>query len=188
MEALRTHDIGEGGDEHMESAMTDIDNEKTGMDLTERYVGPNAWWIANLLSHRVRFQDGWFWTTASCHSLRDDGLAFRQRPDGNGIDVRCHTGGCSPEMATDALSWQIGWPIRNSYEPLEEPVDGFWWIRHWPRWRFELYGAAALAFSVPLLLGHDVEAAVISYLCFSVGAGLTLWHQTRRRSWRFRRR
>ena len=187
MEALRTHDIEEGGDRHMESALTDIDNETTGKDVTERYVGPNAWWIANLLSHRVRFHDGWFWTTASCHSLSDDGMAFRQRPDGNGIDVRCHTGSCSPEVAADSLGAQIGWPIRHSYEPLEEPVDRLWWIRHWSRW-IELYGAAALAFSVPLLLGHDIEAAVISYLCFSVGALLTLRHRTRRRAWRFRRR
>ena len=64
--------------------------------------------------HRVRFHDGWFWTTAVCHSRRDDGLAFRQRPDGNGIDVRCHTGGCSPELAADALGGHAGWPIQSA--------------------------------------------------------------------------
>ena len=49
MEALRTHDIGEGGERHMESALTDT-NEKTGMDVKEVYVGPSALWIANLLA------------------------------------------------------------------------------------------------------------------------------------------
>ena len=186
MEALRTHDIVEGGDEHMESALTDI-HGRMGMDVKEVYVGPSALWIANLLPHRVRFHDGWFWTTAVCHSRRDDGLAFRQRPDGNGIDVRCHTRGCSPELAADALGGHAGWPIRSAYEPLAEPVDRLWWLRKWPRWRIELYGMAVLSFSVPLLLGHGPEAAALSYICFSVGAWLTVRHLTRRRAWRFRR-
>ena len=57
--------------------------------MTERYTGPSAKRIADLLSHRVSFDRGWFWTTtAICHDGRSDGLAFRQRPDGEGIDVR----------------------------------------------------------------------------------------------------
>ena len=44
MEALRTHHIGEGGDMHMESALTDIDG-KIGRDVKEVYVGPSALWI-----------------------------------------------------------------------------------------------------------------------------------------------
>ena len=64
--------------------------------MTERYTGPSAKRIADLLRHRVSFERGWFWTvTAICHGGKSDGLAFRQRPDGNGIDVHCHTGGCS---------------------------------------------------------------------------------------------
>ena len=46
--------------------------------------------IADLLPLRVS-EKGWFWDTAVCHGAQSDGLAFRQRPDGNGIDVRCHT-------------------------------------------------------------------------------------------------
>ena len=66
------------------------------VNMTERYTGPSAKRIADLLPHRVSFERGWFWTTtAVCHGGKSDGLAFRQRPDGDGIDVRCHTGGCS---------------------------------------------------------------------------------------------
>ena len=184
MEASRRSGIERGG--YMESERTDICGE-VGVDVTERYFGPNAWWIANLLSHRVRFERGWFWTEAFCHGGRSDGLAFRQRPDGNGIDARCHVGNCSPEMAADGLGAQIGWPIRNSYEPLAEPVGRLWWLRGWPRWRLEWYGVAALAFSAPLLLGHGLEAAILTCLCFSVGSWLTGRHLTQRRSWRFRR-
>ena len=187
MEALRTHDTEEGGERHMESASTDIDREDELDDGTDQYVGPNAWWIATMLSHPVRFEQGWFWTTAFCHSRRDEGLAFRQRPDGNGIDARCHTGDCSPELAADGLGGQIGWPLRGptAYEPLAEPVDRFWWLRDWPRWRLEWYGVAALAFAAPLLLGHGLEAAILTSLCFSVGSWLTGRHMTRRRSGRF---
>ncbi len=62
--------------------------------MTERYIGPSAARLADLIPHRVSFDRGWFWTTAAiCHGGRSDGLAFRQRPDGEGIDVRCHTRG-----------------------------------------------------------------------------------------------
>ena len=87
MEALRTHRIDEGGDMRMESALTDIDG-KIGRDVEEIYVGPSALRIAKLIPRRVNFSQGWFWTTTEiCHDGRSDGLAFRQRPDGNGIGV-----------------------------------------------------------------------------------------------------
>ena len=63
-------------------------NEQGGTGMAEQYTGPSAMRIANLLGHRVSFERGWFWTTtAVCHGGKSDGLAFRQRPDGNGIDV-----------------------------------------------------------------------------------------------------
>ena len=72
--------------------------------MAERYAGPSAKRIADLLSHRVSFARGWFWTTtAICHGGRSDGLAFRQRPDGEGIDTRCHTGGCSAGVVITEL-------------------------------------------------------------------------------------
>ena len=72
--------------------------------MAEQYVGPSAMRIANLLPHRVSFERGWFWTTtAICHGGKSDGLAFRQRPDGNGIEVKCHTGGCSAGVVITEL-------------------------------------------------------------------------------------
>ena len=72
--------------------------------MAEQYIGPSALRIASLLPHRVSFERGWFWTsTAVCHGGKSDGLAFRQRPDGNGIDVRCHTGGCSAGVVITEL-------------------------------------------------------------------------------------
>ena len=71
-------------------------NGKGGMDMTDRYAGPSARRIADLLPHRVSYERGWFWTTSTiCHGGWSDGLAFRQRPDGEGINERCYTGGCS---------------------------------------------------------------------------------------------
>ena len=67
-------------------------NGEGGMEMTERYTGPSAKRIADLFAHRVSSDRGWFWTTtAICYCGRSDGLAFRQRPDAEGTDVRCHT-------------------------------------------------------------------------------------------------
>ena len=172
MEALRTHDIGKGGEKHMESALTDIDG-KTGRDVKEVYVGPSALWIAKLVPRRVDFREGWFWTTTEiCHEGRSDGLAFRQRPDSNGIDVRCHTGGCSREVAMAGLETAIGLAIRNAYDPLAEPVDRLWWLTEWPWERLAWYGTAALVFAAPLLVGLGLQAAILNCLCFSAGSWL----------------
>ena len=108
---------------HMESALTDIDG-KIGRDVKEVYVGPSAPWIANLIPRLVSFSQGWFrMTTEICHEGRSDGLAFRQRPDGNGIDVRCHTRGCSRDVAMAGLETATGLSIRNAYAPTGRPVD-----------------------------------------------------------------
>lgn len=184
MESLRTHDIGEEGDSGLERG--DISGEER-MNVTERYVGPSAWHIAEAISHRVSFDGDWFWTTAFCHSTMAEGLAFRQRPDGSGIDVRCHTRGCSREIATDALGGQIGLPIRNAYETMPEPVDWLWWLRKWPMWRIELHAVAALAFSAPLLLGHGLVMAYLACFCFIAGCWLTSRNLMRRRTGRSRR-
>ena len=89
--------------------------------MTEQYVGPSAARIANLIPHRVSFERGWFWTTtAICHGGKSDGLAFRQRPDGNGIDTRCHTGGCTAGVVITELEVLIGLPIWTAYEPVQD--------------------------------------------------------------------
>ena len=161
-----------------------------GLDVAERYVGPSAWWIAQRLSHPIRFERDWFWTTAACHvGAKGDRLAFRQRPDGNGIDARCLDGGCSPEVAADVLGSQAGWFVRGptAYEPLCPSVDCSWRLRDLPWWRIAWYGAGVMAFIAPLLLGHDLEAAILSYIGFGVGSWLTDLIHLPRRAKRFRR-
>ena len=117
---------------HMESALTDIDG-KIGRDVKEVYVGPSALWIAKLIPRQVSFSQGWFWTTTEiCHEGRSDGLAFRQRPDGDGIDVRCHIRGCSRDVAMAGLETATGLSIQNAYAPTGRPVDRLWWLKHWP--------------------------------------------------------
>ena len=89
--------------------------------MTEQYVGPSALRIANLLPHQVSFERGWFWTTtAVCHGGKSDGLAFRQRPDGNGIEVKCHTGGCSAGVVITELEALIGLPIWTAYAQVTD--------------------------------------------------------------------
>ena len=161
-------------------------NVGEGLAVKERYVGPAAWWIANRLSHPVRFEGGWFRTAAVCHGGESDGLAFRQRPDGNGIEALCLSGDCSPEVAADVVGGQAGSFVRGptAYEPLFQPVDRLWWLTDWPRWRIALYGAAALSFAVPLLLGYGPVVGAINYIGFSVGSWLMaklIWQPRRRR-------
>ena len=172
MEALRTHDIGKGGEKHMESALTDIDGQ-IGVDVKEVYVGPSALWIAKLVPRRVDFSQGWFRTTTEiCHEGRSDELAFRQSPDGNGIDVRCHTRGCSRDVAIAGLETATGLSIRSAYAPMDRPVGRLWWLKHWPWERLAWWGTAALAFAAPLLVGLGLQAAILNCLCFSTGSWL----------------
>ena len=103
--------------------------------MTEQYTGPSAKRIADLLPHRVSFERGWFWTTTAIrHGGRSDGLAFRQRPDGEGIDVRCHTGGCSRGVVLTHLESLVGLPVWTAYEPVSDaavkaPEKWPWWKR-----------------------------------------------------------
>ena len=64
---------------------------------TQRYTGPSAGRIAKLIPHGVGFERGWFRTaTAVCHGGNEpDGLAFRQRPDGNGATPAAARGATS---------------------------------------------------------------------------------------------
>ena len=133
------------------------------MELRARarqYTGPSAGRIASLIPHAVAFEQGWFQTSAVCHEGDEpDGLAFRQRPDGNGIDVRCHSGGCTRGQIVTAIEGLIGLPIWTAYEPLAETAAHAP-RRRWPGRRIALGTAAALLLTAPLLLGHGVETAV----------------------------
>ena len=154
---------------------------------TERYTGPSARRIADLLPHRVSFDRGWFWTTAVCHGAQSDGLAFRQRPDGNGIEVKCHTGGCGPGVVITEIEELVGLDIWTAFESVSDararaPEKRPWWKRP----KVVAAGVIALVVAAPLLT-LDLELFFLNL--FGLGImGLLLWRfMPRRRARRFRR-
>ena len=165
-------------------------NGEGGAHMTERYTGPSAKRIADLLSHRVSFERGWFWTTtAICHGGKSDGLAFRQRPDGNGIDVRCHTGGCSAGVVITELEALVGLPIWTAYEPVRDaaakpPEKRPWWKR---QRGLGADGGRPLVVAAPLITG-DVELFVLNLVGLGTGALLLRRFMPRRPVGRVRRR
>ena len=142
----------------------------------QQYTGPSAGQIAALIPHPVALERGWFRTsTAVCHEGDEpDGLAFRQRPDGNGIDVRCHTGGCTRGQVVTALEGLTGLPIWTAYEPVSETAVAPPGKRRWPGRRLALVAGAALLLAAPLALGHGLETAAANVAALGVvGALLT---------------
>ena len=141
-----------------------------GTDMAERYIGPSARRIADLLPHRVSFERDWFWTTtAICHGGKSDALAFRQRPDGEGIDVLCHSGGCSTGLIVTELEALIELPIWTAYESVGDeavkaPVKRRWWKRP----KVLVAGVVALLVAAPLLLGLGLETTILNL----VGLGI----------------
>ena len=170
----------------MDESRTQTD--EGGTDMNERYIGPSALRIADLLPHRVSFERGWFWTTtAVCHGGKSDGLAFRQRPDGNGIDVRCHTRGCSAGVMITELEVLIGLPIWTAFEPFSDaavkaPEKRPWWKRP----RVAVAGMIALVIAAPLLTG-DVEVFFLNLVGLGIGALLLRRFLVRSTVRRFRR-
>ena len=156
--------------------------------MTEQYTGPSAMRIANLIPHRVSFDKGWFWTTtAICHGGKSDGLAFRQRPDGNGIDVRCHTGGCSPGVVITEMEVLTGLPIWTAYAPVSDasakaPEKRKWWQRK----RVVVAGVIALVVAAPLITG-DGELVFLNLVGLGIGWLLLRRFLVRRTVRRFRR-
>ena len=146
-------------------------DETRTQDRTEQYVGPSAMRIANLLPHRVSFERGWFWTTtAVCHGGKSDGLAFRQRPDGNGIEVKCHTGGCSAGVVITELEVLIGLPIWTAYAqvhdaPVKAPEKQQWWKQR----RVVVPAVIALVIAAPLLT-LDLELFFLNLVGLGIGA------------------
>ena len=136
----------------------------------ERYTGPSAGRIAELLPHRVSFDKGWFWTKAVCHGGYSDDLAFRQQPDGNGIEVRCHTGGCGKGVVITELEALIGLPIWTAYTlvtdvPVKAPEKRPWWKQR----RFVVPAVVALIVAAPLLT-LDLELFFLNLFGLGVGA------------------
>ena len=141
--------------------------------MAQRYTGPSAARIEGLIPYEVDFERGWFrTTTAICHGGDEPfGLAFRQRPDGNGIDVRCHTGGCTRAHVITAIEGLIGLPIWTAYEPVQSPPAAAR-VTRWVKRRLPFWGGAAVMLALPLLLGHGVEAALLNGAAFGVAVAL----------------
>ncbi|MCY3572279.1 MAG: hypothetical protein OXH19_13200 [Chloroflexi bacterium] len=154
-----------------------------------RYVGPSAARIGELIApaQRVRFERGWFWTAALCHESDQDQLAFRQRPDGDGIDVRCKSAGCPREEIIRSLEQAAGESIWSAYtteprpsaarQPQVGETDG-------PdrtgrtggrSWRLALAPFAVLLLAAPLVFGHGLEVAALN--AFGLGWAGWLGHR-----------
>ena len=146
-----------------------MDGSRT-QGTAERYTGPSALRIANLLPHRVSFERGWFWTsTAVCHGGKSDGLAFRQRPDGNGVDVRCHTGGCSAGVVITELEVLVGLPIWTAYEPVRDAaVEAEAKKPWWKRKKVVVAGVVTLVVAAPLLT-LDLELFFLNLFGLGIG-------------------
>ena len=148
--------------------------------MAEQYTGPSAMRIANLLPHRVSFERGWFWTTtAICHGGKSDG---------NGIEVKCYTGGCSAGVVITELEALIGLPIWTAYAqvqdtPVKAPGQQPWWKRK----RVVVAGAVALVVATPLLT-LDVELFFLNLVGLGIGALLLRRFISRRPVGRVRRR
>ena len=170
--------VGQGDDAYTGSALMDIEERDELDDVTDQYVGPSALTIANLLTLRyVRYRRGWFWTTtAICHGGDSQGLAFRQRPDGNGIDARCHTRGCSRDEAIAGLETVTGVAIGAAYVPVVRPPDRFGWLVRNLVW----WGTASLLFAATLAVGLGLQAAIFTWLGYGLGGLLIGWPKPRR--------
>ena len=155
--------------------------------MTERYTGPSAGRIADLLPHRVSFEKGWFWTKTVCHGGESDGLAFRQRPDGNGIGVKCHTGGCGPGVVITEIEELVGLDIWTAYEPVSDaaakPDKKRPW---WKRPKVIAAGVIALVVAAPLLT-FDLEVFFLNLFGLGILALLLRRFMPRRPARRFRR-
>ena len=147
-----------------------------------RYTGPSAARIAERIApnHRVQFERGWFWTVALCHESVQDLVAFRQRPDGDGIDVRCKSAGCSRAWIIRSLEQLTGETIWSAYttEPrpstptsppaIETSGTGSTGGRSW---RLAMTPCIILLVAAPLVLGADIQVVALN----AVGLGWAGW-------------
>ncbi len=152
-----------------------------------RYVGPTAARIAELIAtrQRVRFEQGWFWTAAVCHDSEQEQLSFRQRPDGDGIDIRCPRVGargrqaasCSRERMIRSLEQVTGESIWSAYatEPrtsasAQSPAAQDDRTGGRPR-RLAIAPVVVLLLAAPLVLGFDLQVAALN----AAGIGWAGW-------------
>ncbi len=153
-----------------------MDNVNQHTHARSRYTGPSAARIADLIAprQRVRFERGWFWTAAVCHESEQDQdlMAFRQRPDGDGIDVRCKSVGCRRERIIKRLETLAGEPIWSAYavstdtahEPdATEPASNEGGERNWS---VILLPFVMLLLAAPIALGYDLQIVALNAFGF----------------------
>ena len=139
-----------------------------------RYTGPSAARLAELIAprQRVRFERGWFWTAAICHESEQDLLAFRQRPDGDGIDIRCKSAGCRREQVIKRLETLAGEPIWSAYgvstdtakEPPAAPSASNGGGER--NWSVVLLPLVLLLLAAPIALGYDLQVVALNAFGF----------------------
>ena len=104
---------------------------------------------------------------------------FRQRPDSEGIDVRCHTGDYSRGVVITHL-WTADAPVGDA--AVKAPEKRPWWKRK----RVVVPAVVALVVAAPLITG-DVEVFALNLVGLGIGALLLRRFPVRRTVRRFRR-
>ena len=103
-----------------------------------RYVGPSAARIADLLP---------------------------QRPDGDGIDVRCKSAGCPRDRITqllEALSGESIWSAYGPHEASARLVTAGQAATGRPNWRIVLLPVLLLLLAAPVALGYDLQVVALN--------------------------
>jgi len=150
-----------------------MEHVKHATGTRARYVGPTAARIAELIAprQRVRFERGWFWTTAVCHGSQQNQLSFRQRPDGDGIDVRCRSAGCARERVIRSLEQLTGKSIWSAYvtesrasTPRQAPAEqiGDTDATRGRSWGLALTPFIVLLMAAPLVFGYDLQLTLLN--------------------------
>ena len=151
-------------------------NERNESGTRGRYVGPSAARIADLLPQEVSLKRGWFHTTADiCHGVGIEQLTFRQRRDGHGIELRCHSVGCSREHIISRLEALTGESIWSAYAPQEDsarPVAAGQAAAGRANWRLLLLSFLLVLLAAPLALGYDLQVAALNAFGFGWAAWL----------------
>ncbi len=159
-----------------------MEHVKHATSTRAHYVGPTAARIAELIAplQRVRFERGWFWTAAACHRSEEDLTAFRQRPDGDGIDVRCKSAGCSRERVIRSLEQLAGESIWSAYtteprasRPRPAPVEqiGKTDASRSRPWGLALGPFIVVLAAAPLVVGADLPVVGLN----AVGLVWSTW-------------
>ncbi len=150
-------------------------HERNASGTRGRYVGPSAPRVAELWPQRVSFERGWFHTTADiCHGVGIEQLTFRQRRDGNGIDLRYHLVGCSREhilSRLEALTGESIWSAYAAHEDPRRPVAAGRAAVGRANWRLFLLSFLLVLLAAPLVLGYDLEVVALN----SFGLGWAAW-------------